>query len=624
MKRLLPGGLRSTALAIALLLVTASGSALAYFTTTGTGSTSAGISKLTTPTISAATPAIGGTVSLTWAAVSPPGTGAVTYSVTRDGEEPGGTCPSIDSPAQVTTCIDKDVGIGTHSYIVKAKWRSWSTVSSTVTAKITVGPVTHFDLKSASATPTAGATNNLTITAQDANDATVTTYTGSHSLVFTGASASPSGTNATVVNSSGTAIAFGSATAINFTAGVATVTSSRNGVMRLYRSGATTVDASEGSISSSPDLNLTVSPATTSKISLGVTATSQTAGATNNLTITASDTYGNAATSYTGSRNLTFTGAVASGGGNTPTVSNSSGTAVPFGSATPIEFAAGVASVSGTANGVMTLYKSGSNSLKVSDGSLTSSAVSVAVTADAASRFTLATSAATPTAGNTGNLTTTALDVYGNTATSYTGSRNLTFTGTVASPNGTPPTVVNSTGTAIAFGTATAINFSSGVASVSSSKNGVMRLYRSGATSVTVSDGTIANTTPLAVTVNTASASRLAFANVTPSAGGLGSTCLFTCSVTTLGNGGTIKANVLVTDTYGNTINSVGSGRAVKITANGGTISGTPLPINSSGPAETASQFTYTAPASGSFSNTITAATSEGTTYTSATLTASK
>jgi hypothetical protein len=68
----------------------------------------------------------------------------------------------------------------------------------------------------------------------------------------------------------------------------------------------------------------------------------------------------------------------------------------------------------------------------------------------------------------------------------------------------------------------------------------------------------------------------------------------------------------------------VGSGKAVKITSNGGTISGTPLAINSSGPAETASQFTYTAPASGSYSNTITAATSEGTTYTSATLTASK
>jgi hypothetical protein len=94
--------------------------------------------------------------------------------------------------------------------------------------------------------------------------------------------------------------------------------------------------------------------------------------------------------------------------------------------------------------------------------------------------------------------------------------------------------------------------------------------------------------------------------------------------VTKLGNGGTVKANVLVADTYGNTINSIGTGKAVKITTTGGTIGGTPLAINSTGPAETATQFTYTAPASGSFSNTITAATSEGTTYTSATIAASK
>ena len=269
MRRLLPSGLTGAALAVALLIATASGTALAYFTTTGSGSTSAGISKLTAPTISAATPAAGGTVALTWGAVTPPGTGTVTYSVTRDGGAPAGNCPSSASPAAITTCTDSGVAIGTHSYVVTAKWRSWSAASSTSTAKITIGPVTHLDLKAASTTPTAGATNNLTITAQDANDATVTTYIGSHSLVFSGATASPGGNNPTVSSSSGSAVAFGSATAINFTAGVATVSSTKNGVMRLYRSGATTVAVSEGSISSSPDLNLTVSPATTSKISLG-------------------------------------------------------------------------------------------------------------------------------------------------------------------------------------------------------------------------------------------------------------------------------------------------------------------------------------------------------------------
>jgi hypothetical protein len=624
MRRLLPTGLTGFAAALALVVATASGTALAYFTTTGTGSTSAGVSKLNAPEISAATPGVGGTVALTWGAVTPPGSGTVTYSVSRDGGAPAGNCPSSSTPGAVTTCTDSGVGVGTHSYVVTVRWRSWSAAGSTSTAKVTIGPVTHFDLKAASSSPTAGVADNLTITAQDENNATVTTYTGSHSLVFSGASASPGGTSPTVSNSSGTAVTFGSATAITFAAGVATVSTTKNGVMKLYRSGTTTVDVSEGSISSSPDLEVTVAAAAGSKITLGAASTTPTAGAADNLTITVSDTYGNNASGYTGSHSLTFSGASASPGGNTPTVSNSSGTAVAFGSATATDFAAGVASVSGAANGVMILYKSGSSSLKVSDGSLTSAAVSVTTATATANRFSLSASTTTPTAGGTSNLTTTAFDPYGNTATSYTGSHSLTFSGATASPNATAPTVVDSAGTQVPFGTATALNFSSGVASVGSSKNGVMRLYRSGATSVTAGDGTIATATPLAVTVNTASASKYAFSNVSISAGSLGPTCLFTCTVTGLGNGGTVKANVLVADTYGNTINSIGSGKAVKITSTGGTISGTPLAINSTGPAETASQFTYTAPASGTYSNTITAATSEGTTYTSATITAGK
>jgi hypothetical protein len=618
-----PAWLTGVALGI-VLVATASGTALAFFTTTGTGNASAAVSKLFAPAISAATPAAGGTVALTWSAVSPPGPGAVTYMVSRDGGAPAGNCPSAASPAPVTTCTDSGVAVGTHSYVVTARWRSWSAVSGTSAAKITIGPVTHLDLKAASSTPTAGAANNLTITAQDANDSTVTTYIGSHSLIFSGASASPGGTNPTVSNSSGTAVAFGSSTAINFTAGVATVSSSKNGVMRLYKGGAAGIKVSEGSLSSSPDLAMTVAPAAISKISLAVATITPTAGTANNLTITASDAYGNAASSYDGSRSLTFSGASASAGGNTPTVSNSSGTEVAFGSATAIEFDAGVASVSGASNGAMKLYKSGSSSIKVSDGSLTSAATSVTVAAAAALRLSLGAASTTPTAGASDNLTTTALDPYGNTATSYAGARNLIFSGASASPNATLPIVVNSAGTATAFGTPTAINFTSGVASVSSSKNGLMRLYRAETTSIAVSDGSISSSTPLAVTVATASASKLAFANVSVSAGSLGSTCLFTCSVTGLGNGGTVTASVIVTDTYGNTVSSVGKGHAVKVTANGGTIGGGTLAIAISGAAESTSQFTYTAPASGSYSNTITAATSEGTTYGSATFTAGK
>jgi hypothetical protein len=621
MRRSLPTGIAGAVVTLALVTMV-SGTAFAYFSTTGTGTASADVAKLTSPTITAATPAVGGTVALTWSAVTPPGPGTVTYSLSRDGGSPDGTCSG--TLVSVTTCTDSDLGIGAYSYVVTARWRSWSAESSTSTAKITIGPVTHLDLKAASTTPAAGATNNLTITAQDASDNTVTTYTGSRNLTFSGASASPGGTSPTVVNSGGTAINFGSATAINFTLGVAKVTSSRNGVMRLYRSGATSISVSDGSISSSPGLAVTVAPAATSKISLAVPTTTPTAGNPSNLTITVSDTYGNPIPTYDGSRNLTFTGASASPNGSIPTVSDSTGTAVPFGSATAIDFDAGVAGATGGANGAMTLYKSGSTNLKVSDGSLTSATTAVTAAAAAASNFTLAAASTTPAAAASNSLTTTAFDPYGNTATAYAGSKSLTFSGAAASPSGTLPTVSNSSGTAVAFGSPTAITFTAGVAKVSSSNNGVMKLSRAGATSVIVSDGTISNAAPLAVTVGIGSASRYAFANVTPSAGTLSSTCFFTCAVTGLGNSGTVKANVLVTDAYGNTVNSIGSGKVVKITSTGGTISGTPLTINSSGPAETTTQFNYTAPASGNFSNTITAATSSGTSYTSATVTASR
>ena len=68
-------------------------SAFAYFSANGTGNAAAAVTKLTAPTITAATPAAGGAVTLTWSAVTPPGEGTVSYYVTRDGGTPGGQLP---------------------------------------------------------------------------------------------------------------------------------------------------------------------------------------------------------------------------------------------------------------------------------------------------------------------------------------------------------------------------------------------------------------------------------------------------------------------------------------------------------------------------------------------------
>src|SRR3982751_1695803 len=213
-------GLFLTAAVIAL-----ASSALAFFSANGAGNAAAAVTKLTAPTISAATPAAGGAVSLTWSAVTPPGEGIVTYYGTRDGANPAGNCPDQTAPTAVTSCTDGAVPIGEHTYKVAAVWHTWEALGTGQTAKITVGVVTAFTVSASATSIVAGGTSNLTITAKDEKGNTVTTYTGNHSLVFSGASASPGGNQPTVVSSSGTATNFGTATAIAFTNGVATVAS---------------------------------------------------------------------------------------------------------------------------------------------------------------------------------------------------------------------------------------------------------------------------------------------------------------------------------------------------------------------------------------------------------------
>src|SRR5439155_9133558 len=98
------------------------------------------------------------------------------------------------------------------------------------------------------------------------------------------------------------------------------------------------------------------------------------------------------------------------------------GTASNFGVATTITFTSGAASVSGSNNGAMKLYKVESASITVSDGSLTNgSGLSVTVGSSGAASFSLSATTTTPTAGAADSLTVTAKDTYGNTATGYAG-----------------------------------------------------------------------------------------------------------------------------------------------------------------------------------------------------------
>ncbi|HEX5375199.1 MAG TPA: hypothetical protein VFW48_03485 [Solirubrobacterales bacterium] len=229
----------------------------------------------------------------------------------------------------------------------------------------------------------------------------------------------------------------------------------------------------------------------------------------------------------------------------------------------------------------------------------------------------LAAATTTPKAGEADNLTITAKDAQGNTAASYTGAHNLTFGPVADSPSGAHATVSNSSGTATDFGTATAIGFTEGVATVSAGKNGAMTLVKAGATSITITDGSISNGSGLAVTVSPGTAARIAWTKATVSKGTLSSPCLFTCTGTEMSSSGTFKANVSITDSSGNTVSNLGSGKTVSVTATSGTITGGTLTIAASGPAESTTQFTYASSKGGAVP--LTAATAAGPVYTSAT-----
>jgi hypothetical protein len=384
---------------------------------------------------------------------------------------------------------------------------------------------TAFTIAAAAGSQTAGVANQLTITAVDTYQNTVTGYTGSHNLTFTGGATSPNGTHPTVSNDASGTPNFGATTSITFTAGV----SSSGGLMTLV----TTASPAQigvndgGSISQVATANVVVQNANNatnlpSAFTISAASGSQAAGATNQLTVTAVDTYGNAVVGYTGSHNLTFSGGATSPNGTHPTVSNDASGTSNFGASTSITFTNGVS----TSGGLMTLVTTASPAqIGVTDGTFSQTATaSVTVTnagGSTPSAFTISAANASRTAGQTDQLTVTAVDQYQNPLTTYAGDHTLTFSGANTAPDGTDiPTVTNKSGSAIAFNNSETLTFN---ASGVSSAGGLATLYKAETANIGVTDGThtqiatanvtvtnAGGSTPSAFTISAANASRTA------------------------------------------------------------------------------------------------------------------
>ncbi len=473
-------GRRRPIVAIAAIAVLATaGASWAYFKATGTGTASASTGLLSAPTTVVGTPGAG-TVALSWHAVTPPASGTVSYYVTRSGGAPGGNCPTSTAPTTVTSCTDAGLAAGTYHYTVTAIWQSWSATSTTTNVTLSSGALDHFTV-SAPATAGAGTAFNVTITAKDSSGNTVSGYTGLQSLGFSGPASSPGAT----------APAYPAT--VTFTGGVGTAS------ITLYDAQTTTITAAQGAASGASG-NVAVSPAVATAFKVPTPA-AQTAGTAFNETLTATDPYGNTATSYTGAKTITFSGPANSPGATTPTYPST------------VTFTSGA----GTAS--ITLYDAQTTTLTATQGTASGVSGSFTVSAAGATAFKVPTPAA-QTAGTAFNETLTATDPYGNTATSYTGAKTITFSGPANSPGATAPTYPST------------VTFTSGIGTAS------ITLYDAQTTTLTATQSTL---TGVSGSFTVSAAGATAFKLPTPAAQTAGTA---------------FNETLTATDPYGNTATS--------------------------------------------------------------------
>ena len=436
---------------------------------TVTGSASANSFTVTNPgTQTAGTPF---NVSVTavdaWGNTATAYTGNQTLGFSGPGTSPGGNAPSYPTGGVV--------GFNNGSATIPITlYKSSTTTNLTLSQSGTTGSTGTFTVSPAGTstfnvanpgTQTAGIAFGVSITATDAWGNTTPSYTGNQTLSFSGAANAPNGT----------APKYPTSGVVSFSAGVGTAT------MTLYDGSTTTnVTATQGSLTDTTGI-FTVNGGATA-VSFSVTNPgTQTAGTQFGLSIAAIDTWGNTATGYTGTKTLTFSGPGSSPGGTAPKYPTNGSVTFSAGTATPN----------------VTLYNaSASTNLTVNVGSVTGSTGTFTVSPAGASAFNVA-NPGTQTAGTQFGVSITALDTWGNTATSYTGNQTLSFSGAGSSPGGNAPK----------YPTNGVVSFSAGVATAT------MTLYNASATTnVTATQGSLSDTTGN-FTVNPIGASAFNVAN---------------------------------------------------------------------------------------------------------------
>jgi len=289
-----------------------------------------------------------------------------------------------------------DAGVHTFNATLKTAGTQSLTATDSVASAITgvqggitVNPTAAaiFTVSGFPTPTTAGDSHKFTVTALDAYGNTATGYAGTVHFTSSDAQASVPADYA-------------------FTSGDAGV-HTFNATLRTAGTQSLTATDSAASAITGVQGGITVNPAAAAIFTVSGYPTPVTAGTSHNFTVTALDTYGNTATGYTGSVHFTSSDGQAS---------------------LPADYTF-AASDAGIRTFSASLKTAGIQSLTATDkasSSITGMQGSITVNPAAAAAFTVSGYPSPTTAGSSHNLTVTALDVYGNTATGYTGTVHFT------------------------------------------------------------------------------------------------------------------------------------------------------------------------------------------------------
>ena len=288
----------------------------------------------------------------------------------------GGTIPNSPSPGILAA--------GNYSYIASYTGdpNNVNCASAAIPFTVSSNPVTYFEISGLPSTTTAGTSFNITVTAKDASNNTVTDYTGMINFTSSDTQAALPA-NSTLTNGVGT---FNN---ITFkTAGTQSIT-----VKDTVN--ASVIGTANSSVSPSAVVNFIITnPATA------------TAGTSFSMTVTAKDQYGNTATNYAGMINFTSSDAQAALPANYSTLTNGTGTFNVL------------------------LKTAGTHIVAITDtipGAITGVSGNITVSPAPASKFEVTDAPlSTVMAGNQFNIKVTAKDAFDNTATNYTGAVQFT------------------------------------------------------------------------------------------------------------------------------------------------------------------------------------------------------